>query len=120
MPAKNHYSSAYDVAMLMKALTTEFPNECREYLGQKTYFVPSINRTFNNTSQIIQKANHPIVGKTGYTDKAGYCFAAKVGDDKNALIGVVMGEKSAAARDAAFYKLVTKTKIPRPQKQRHA
>lgn len=120
MPANDHYSTPYEVALLLQTITKEFPNECRDYLGQKTYTAPSINRTFNNTSQIIRNANHPIVGKTGRTNNAGYCFAAKIGDDDNALIGVVMGAKSAEDRDSAFYKLITKTKSPRREQQRHA
>ncbi|WP_148115131.1 D-alanyl-D-alanine carboxypeptidase family protein [Coxiella endosymbiont of Amblyomma americanum] len=88
LPYPNHYSTAYDMALLTRALIKNFP----EYY----YFFSKKWLTYNN----IRQPNHnrllwrdiSVDGlKTGYTKKAGYCLVASAQRKGMRLITVVFG-----------------------------
>ncbi|WP_026180251.1 D-alanyl-D-alanine carboxypeptidase family protein [Hahella ganghwensis] len=103
LPGENHYSSAYDLAMLANAIINDFPEQYPIY--SEKYF------TFNNIRQpnrnLLLWRDKSVDGlKTGHTDEAGYCLVASAVRDGMRLISVVMGTKSEEARARETLKLL--------------
>jgi D-alanyl-D-alanine carboxypeptidase (penicillin-binding protein 5/6) len=102
-PAENHYTTAYDVALLAAALIREFPEEYKIFKVKKY--------TFNNISQSNRNKllwhDKSVDGlKTGHTKAAGYCLASSAIRDGMRLISVIMGTKSEKARSKESQKLL--------------
>lgn len=97
----NHYSSAYDMALIAKELVKydkvfEFTSIYEDYLRKGT------NRELwlVNTNKLI-RFNKIVDGlKTGYTKEAGYCLTATAKKDNMRLISVVMGEPDTNTRSS--------------------
>ena len=95
LPAKDHYTSANDIARLATQLIQEFP-EYYNWYSQKEF-------TYNKITQKNRNAllwRDPSVDglKTGMTDAAGYCLVSSAKRDDMRLISVVLGTKSSSAR----------------------
>ncbi len=95
LPAKEHFTSATDIAKLATTLITEFP-EYYKWYSQKEF-------TYNKITQKNRNAllwRDPSVDglKTGMTDAAGYCLVSSAQRDDMRLISVVLGTKSPSAR----------------------
>lgn len=97
----DHYSSAYDMAMLGRELVKhkkvlEFTSIYEDYLRKGT------DREFwlVNTNKLVRF--NPIVDglKTGYTKEAGYCLTATSFKNDMRLIATVMGEEKATERNS--------------------
>lgn len=97
---KDHYSSARDLAILAKAMTTDFPELYKIY-STRSY-------TYNNITQqnrnVLLTLDPTVDGmKTGYTKEAGYCLISTAkrktptGVERR-LISVVLGEPSVKVR----------------------
>ena len=103
----NHYSSAYDMAMIARELLKyedilKFTSVYEEYLqksdGSKIWLV--------NTNKLVRF--YPGVDglKTGYTANAGYCLTATAQKNNLRLISVLMGEESIEQRSQDTVKLL--------------
>ena len=101
LDANNHYSSAYDMALMAKELVKhekilEFSNTYEDYLRKNT------DKSFwlVNTNRLVKFYSYIDGLKTGYTSNAGYCLTAtgKKGDMR--LISVVMGEENTDKRSS--------------------
>ena len=97
LDADNHYSSAYDMAMMAKELVKhqkvlEFSSIYEDYLRKNT------NNSFwlVNTNKLVKFYSYIDGLKTGYTSKAGYCLTATGKKRDMRLISVVMGEDRSA------------------------
>jgi D-alanyl-D-alanine carboxypeptidase (penicillin-binding protein 5/6) len=95
LPAKEHFTSANDIARLANRLISEFPEYYRWY-SQKEF-------TYNKITQKNRNAllwRDPSVDglKTGMTDAAGYCLVSSAKRQDMRLISVVLGTKSPSAR----------------------
>ena len=97
----NHYSSAYDMAMIAKELvrhekvleyTSIYEDYLREDQENKVWLV--------NTNKLVRFYDGLDGLKTGYTKEAGYCLTstAKRGDTR--FITVVMGEPDTKTRNS--------------------
>ena len=95
----NHYSSAYDMAIIAKELikhedvfkyTSIYEDYLRKGTDRELWLV--------NTNKLVKF--NPIVDglKTGYTKEAGYCLTATAKKDGMRLISVVMGEPDTNTR----------------------
>lgn len=100
LDAANHYSSAYDMAMIAKELVKhekvlEFTSIYEDYLREGT------DRKFwlVNTNKLVRF--YPGVDglKTGYTSEAGYCLTATAKKNNMRLIAVAMGEPDSKMRN---------------------
>ncbi len=98
---ENHYSSAYDMALLAKELLKyedilDFTSIYEEYLskpdGSSTWMV--------NTNKLIRYYSGVDGLKTGYTDSAGYCLTATAQKNDLRLISVSMGAPTSEARSS--------------------
>ena len=100
---ENHYSTAYDLALIMKYC---MKNETfREIAASKSCIIPQTNkyseRIFTNTNELLVvdtreiSSNYyypyAIAGKTGYTSEAKNCLVSMAKKDDLTLICVVLG-----------------------------
>ena len=95
LTAEGHYSSAYDMALLGRALIRDFP-ETYAYNKIKELTVNGITQPNRN---LLLWRDASVDGiKTGHTSEAGYCImnSAQRGDQR--LITVVMGDSSEKQR----------------------
>ncbi|HEY4602560.1 MAG TPA: D-alanyl-D-alanine carboxypeptidase family protein [Cerasibacillus sp.] len=102
LPAKDQYSTAYDMAVIAKALLqyediTTYTSIYEDYLrkGQKNEF------WLVNTNKLVRF--YPGVDglKTGYTSEAKYCLTATAEKNDMRMITVVMGADSVKKRNHA-------------------
>jgi D-alanyl-D-alanine carboxypeptidase len=96
LPNPNQITSARDQALLAQHIQTDFPQ----------YFSYFSTEEFSWNGNRIRNHNH-LLGKyegvtglkTGYTAASGFNLTTTLTRDNKSLIGVVMGGKSAQARD---------------------
>lgn len=107
LDAANHYSSAYDMAIMAKELVRH--NKILEYSGiYETYLRENTNKKFwlVNTNKLIKTYDGMDGLKTGYTKEAGYCLSATAKRDDMRLIGVIMGENTSKIRNEEMTKML--------------
>lgn len=107
----NHYSSAYDVALMSKELITKHP-EISKY---STVWMDTITHTtrkgtsefgLTNTNKMV-KFYQGITGlKTGSTSLAKYCLSATAKKENMDLIAVIMGAPDTKTRFLEASKLL--------------
>lgn len=103
----NHYSSAYDMAMMGRELVRH--DKILEYSGiYETYLRQDTNKKFwlVNTNKLIKTYDGMDGLKTGYTKEAGYCLTATAKRNNMRLIGVIMGEETSAKRNEEMTKML--------------
>ncbi len=100
LDSENHYSSAYDMAMIAKELVKhekilEFSSIYEDYLRKNT------DNSFwlVNTNRLVRFYQGLDGLKTGYTQDAGYCLTATAKKDNMRLISVVMKEPDSNTRN---------------------
>ena len=97
----NHYSSAYDMAMIAKELVKY--DKILEYTGTyEDYLRKNTDKSFwlVNTNKLVRYYQGVDGLKTGYTSSALYCITATAKRNGMRLISVVMGEPSSAIRNS--------------------
>lgn len=103
MPDAQHYSSAYDMAILAAALVRDYP-EHYPLFGLRDY-------TFNNVTQanrnrLLWLDPYADGLKTGHTETAGFCLVGSAKRDKRRLISVLFGADSDSQRATDSQKLL--------------
>ena len=100
---ENHYSCAYDLAIIgryaMKFEDIMRIAKVNQYTLPKTNKYDKTDRIFNSTNGLINKNseyyNKYATGlKTGYTDKSGYCIVTTANQGDVELLAVVLGSES--------------------------
>ena len=101
-----HYSSAYDMALLGQALIRDLPNEYAIY-SQKEFTFNGIVQ--HNRNRLLWDKSLVVDGiKTGHVSEVGYnLVASATGPDDMRLISVVIGSGSEAQRAEESKKLLT-------------
>ena len=96
----NHYSTAYDMAMMAKELVKhekvfDFTSIYEDYLRKGT------DRSFwlVNTNKLVRFYKGVDGLKTGYTAEAGFCITATANINDMRIIAVVMGEPDSDTRN---------------------
>jgi D-alanyl-D-alanine carboxypeptidase (penicillin-binding protein 5/6) len=97
MPGNGHYSSARDIALVARAIISEFP-EYYHWYSEREFTYNGI--TQHNRNQLLWQDSTVDGLKTGHTDTARYCLAASALRDGMRLISVVMGSTSDKTRAA--------------------
>lgn len=98
---ENHYSSAYDMAVIASNLVKH--EKILEYTGTyEGYLREGTERKFwlVNTNKLVRFYQGVDGLKTGYTNEAGYCLTATAKKDNMRLITVVMGYPTANQRNS--------------------
>ncbi len=96
LPIPNHYTSPRDLAILTRALITQFPDYYKAWYGQKWFEYNNIKQANRNHLLWLDPSVDGL--KTGFTDAAGYCLVASAERNGMRLISVVMGAPSPKAR----------------------
>lgn len=99
LEAANHYSSAYDMAMIAKELVKH--EEILEYTSiYEDYLRKGTNRELwlVNTNKLVRFYQGVDGLKTGYTEEAGYCLTSTAKKNGMRIITVVMGEPDSKTR----------------------
>jgi len=99
--AENHYSTAFDMAMIAKELVKhkkilEFSGTYEDYLRKDT---PN-SLWLVNTNKLVRYYSGVDGLKTGFTDNAMYCLTATALKNNMRLITVVMGEPDSKVRSS--------------------
>lgn len=104
LPDPNHYSSARDMAILARAIITQFPDYYKGF-SQKEFTYAGIKQ--QNRNRLLWRYPNTDGLKTGHTDEAGYCLvsSAKQGDSR--FIAAVFGAPSDNARAEDSQSLLT-------------
>ena len=95
LPDIEHYTTAYDIALLSRALIMEFPEEYERY-AQKEFTFNGIKQ--HNRNRLLWRDSAVDGLKTGHTEAAGYCLAASAKRKDMRLISAVMGASSDKSR----------------------
>lgn len=103
LPSKEHYSSAYDLALLARAIIQDFPEQYSIY-SEKYFTYNNIRQP--NRNRLLWRDKSVDGLKTGHTDAAGYCMVTSAVRDDMRLISVVMGTSSEEARARETQKLL--------------
>lgn len=94
--SQNHYTTAYDVALMSRELITKYP----QILTYSSIWMEDITHvtskgstpfTLTNTNKLIRSYEGCVGLKTGSTSIAGFCLSAVAKRDGIVLISVVMG-----------------------------
>jgi D-alanyl-D-alanine carboxypeptidase (penicillin-binding protein 5/6) len=93
LPAKNQYTTAYDLALIVReAMKNE---KLAEILETKREEITELNtgrkiKLKNHNKSLWKESSYTILGKTGYTFKAKQCFAGYIIYDNSRKLIVVM------------------------------
>lgn len=101
LPVANHYSTAYDIALVSRELMKydlirSFTGKYQDYLrkdSEKPFWLV-------NTNKLVRFYQGADGVKTGYTSEAKFCLSASAYRDGMRVIAVVMGAPSTKIRNA--------------------
>ncbi len=103
LPAEDHYTTAWDLALLTQALISRFPKHYAIY-ANRSFTYNDIEQP--NRNRLLWRDRTVDGVKTGHTEEAGYCLVASALRDNMRLISVVMGTDSEEARMRESQKLL--------------
>jgi D-alanyl-D-alanine carboxypeptidase (penicillin-binding protein 5/6) len=103
LPARDHYTTAHDLAILAKAIIAEFPEYYRLY-SEREFSYNGI--TQQNRNQLLWRDPSVDGMKTGHTSAAGYCLVSSAERQGMRLIAVVLGAQSPRQRNDGAKKLL--------------
>lgn len=92
---ENHFTTARDMAILGRALITQFPNYYALY-SEKSYTFNKI--TQHNRNRLLWRDASVDGLKTGYTKSAGYCLVSSALRDGMRLVAVLLGARDEEMR----------------------
>ncbi len=98
LPDPALYTTPRDIAILSRALISEFPQYYRWY-SQREFVWNNIKQGNRNGLLYSDPTADGI--KTGFTDSAGYCLASSAKRNGTRMIAVVFGTKSPRIREQA-------------------
>ena len=98
--AKNHKTSAYDIAIMSRQLLKNHP-DIKKFTTIWMDTVRNGEFGLSNTNKLVRFYQGATGLKTGFTSQAGYCLSASALRDDMELIAVVMGCATSKDRFAA-------------------
>ncbi|MBI5658053.1 MAG: D-alanyl-D-alanine carboxypeptidase [Nitrosomonadales bacterium] len=98
-----HYSSAYDLALLAAAIARDFPDRYPIF-GLREYQYNGIKQI--NRNRLLWVDPYVDGMKTGYSESAGFCLAASAKRDNRRLVSVLLGAASDNQRATESQKLL--------------
>ncbi len=104
LPDDEHYSSAWDMALLTRDLINRFPEHYAMY-SERSFKFNDIEQP--NRNDLLWRDKTVDGVKTGYTRAAGYCLVASAVREGMRLVSVVMGTDSDQARMRESQKLLS-------------
>lgn len=108
LTSKDHYTSAYDMALMAKELLTKYPDVLTYTTIKEDYIRKDTSSPFwlVNTNKMIGRVEGLNGLKTGYTSFSGYCITLSMQKEGMNLISVVFGYDKATTRNAESLELL--------------
>jgi len=110
LPVADHYTSAYDIAVMSRELLRHEETRAWFTAWQSTIKVglPGKEKEFGltNTNKLLKAYPGTCGIKTGFTQEAGYCLSAAAVKEETTLIAVVLGAESSKSRTEEVSKLL--------------
>ncbi|MFY3775777.1 D-alanyl-D-alanine carboxypeptidase family protein [Marinobacter salsuginis] len=103
LPSPDHFSTAYDLALLAQAIINDYPENYPLY-AEKHFTYNNIRQP--NRNSLLWRDDSVDGLKTGHTEEAGYCLVASAKRNDTRLIAVVMGTNSSEARAQEIQKML--------------
>ncbi|WP_297795646.1 D-alanyl-D-alanine carboxypeptidase family protein [uncultured Marinobacter sp.] len=103
LPSPDHFSTAYDLALLAMAIINDYPENYPLY-AEKHFTYNNIRQP--NRNSLLWRDDSVDGLKTGHTEEAGYCLVASAKRNGTRLIAVVMGTDSTGARAQEVQKML--------------
>jgi D-alanyl-D-alanine carboxypeptidase (penicillin-binding protein 5/6) len=103
LPARGHYTTARDLAVLAKAIIEQFPDFYSLY-AEREFTYNGIAQ--NNRNALLWRDPSVDGLKTGYTESAGYCLVTSAQRGGMRLIAVVLGAPTPRVRNDGAQKLL--------------
>lgn len=103
LPSADHFSTAYDLAILAQHIIQDYPENYPLY-AQKHFTYNNIRQP--NRNSLLWRDDSVDGLKTGHTEEAGYCLVASAKRGETRLIATVMGTSSSEARAQEVQKML--------------
>ncbi|CCG94319.1 D-alanyl-D-alanine carboxypeptidase (penicillin-binding protein 5) [Marinobacter nauticus ATCC 49840] len=103
LPSADHFSTAYDLAVLARHIIQDYPENYSLY-AQKHFTYNNIRQP--NRNSLLWRDDSVDGLKTGHTEEAGYCLVASAKRGETRLIATVMGTSSSEARAQEVQKML--------------
>ena len=103
LPSADHFSTAYDLAVLARHIIQDYPENYPLY-AQKHFTYNNIRQP--NRNSLLWRGDSVDGLKTGHTEEAGYCLVASAKRGETRLIATVMGTSSSEARAQEVQKML--------------
>ncbi|MEO1135350.1 MAG: D-alanyl-D-alanine carboxypeptidase [Pseudomonadota bacterium] len=103
LPNSKQVTTARDMATLGRRVMQDFPQYFHYFSVQRFTWN---NRTYRTHNALVRTFNGADGLKTGYTRRSGFNLATSANRDGNRLIGIVLGGRSGATRDAHMRKIL--------------
>ena len=103
LPDPENYTTARDVAILLRALMRDFP-EMYSWHTLESFTYNDIKQP--NRNRLLKSDPSVDGGKTGYTKAAGYCLAVSANREGMRVVAVVMGAPRSSERFRAAQALL--------------
>lgn len=89
---KNHYSTAYDMALLGRYAVNDpvFRSVCSSKKVTLSYGNPPYKRTLYNHNRLLESYKYALGIKTGFTKKSGRCLVSYAEKDGTGLVAVTL------------------------------
>jgi D-alanyl-D-alanine carboxypeptidase (penicillin-binding protein 5/6) len=95
LPAKKQYSTAYDLALIMReAQRVPF---IASTLRVKTTAITSLDGRripLKNHNKLLMRGHNQIIGKTGWTRRARHCFVGQITSSNRTAVVAILGSRS--------------------------
>lgn len=108
LSSKNHYTSAYDLAVISDTLIDKHPDVLHYTNLKEDYIRKDTQKPFwlVNTNKMIGRVKYLDGLKTGYTSFSKYCITLHMKQDNMGLITVVFGYEKPTTRNAESLELL--------------
>jgi len=103
LPDENQYTTAYDTALLARALVQDYP-DYYDWYSEREFTYNGIRQ--NNRNTLLWRDDSVDGIKTGHTRSAGYCLVTSAQRNDSRLVSVVMGSSSERSRADASQTLL--------------
>lgn len=105
---KNHYTTAYDLALIAKELVVNYPDVLNYTNIREDYIRKDTDDPFwlVNTNKMIGKVKYLDGLKTGYTSFSKYCISLHMKKNDMGLISIVFGYENSAIRNQESLELL--------------
>ncbi|SHK72691.1 penicillin-binding protein 6. Serine peptidase. MEROPS family S11 [Marinobacter antarcticus] len=103
LPATDHFSTAYDLAVLARAIINDYPENYPIY-AEKHFTYNNIRQP--NRNSLLWRDDSVDGLKTGHTEEAGYCLVASAKRNDTRFIATVMGTSSSQSRSQEIQKML--------------